>query len=594
MAFAILRFAKLKTLTEVAASGSHTMRTRATPNADPARTASNKILTGTSDPASDVQALLGDGPQRKNGVLAIEVLATTSPEWWGTATRDAKNAWVKSTREWLAETFGQANLAHVQLHLDETTPHITGLVVPRDPDTGRLNAARWLDGSAKLAALQTGYAKVVQPLGLVRGLEGSDAKHTTIKQFYGAMKAETPTVPGPAVAAPPAMIREGTRKDWAEGETKRLAQRQGKSVKTLTAQARAGVVAMKKLDAYKRTAERFRDAAQAARDMPLQEVAQRLTLERVRGDKSKWADAEGRFSISINNQQWFDHRAGVGRGGAIDLVQHVLGTDFKGALSWLGHHVGQDDTARAVAARAMRTAQATVKQAAEQRPPFVAPVPAEDPAQAQRAMRYVVGKRGVPAPVAARAAAAGDLYTDQRGNAVFLLRDAGGTVQGAELRGTGARAFHGLAPGSSRDAVFAVPTQSGTKPEHLVVVESATDALSYAALHPRENALVVSTAGTRPSLPRSVQTRLGEFQTVTVAFDNDAPGHGAAERLMDWLRELGATVRRAVPAWGKDWNDTLKAAQEAAQARQAARMPPAPSRPTEAAPEPSWRPPGMR
>jgi len=44
--YAILRTQKLKTIQDVAGSGSHVFRLRDTPNADPGRRAENKILVG--------------------------------------------------------------------------------------------------------------------------------------------------------------------------------------------------------------------------------------------------------------------------------------------------------------------------------------------------------------------------------------------------------------------------------------------------------------------------------------------------------------------------------------------------------------------
>ena len=131
--YAIYRTAKIKSAAELSASSGHMRRTRPTPNADPARISENRIIIGTEDPVADVDALLpkleqrdADGLllRRSNSVLAVEILATTSPEWWATATPEMQENWISSTVDWLAEAWGgRENLAHIELHVDETTPH---------------------------------------------------------------------------------------------------------------------------------------------------------------------------------------------------------------------------------------------------------------------------------------------------------------------------------------------------------------------------------------------------------------------------------------------------------------------------------------
>ena len=89
-----------------------------------------------------------------------------------------------------------------------------------------------------------------------------------------------------------------------------------------------------------RSNERIREAYQrqkeltdSVRNLPLEEVAERLGLERDRHDKHKWKDAG--HSISITGQQFYDWYADKGGGGAIDLVMHVQSSDFKEAVQWL-------------------------------------------------------------------------------------------------------------------------------------------------------------------------------------------------------------------------------------------------------------------
>ena len=63
----------------------------------------------------------------------------------------------------------------------------------------------------------------------------------------------------------------------------------------------------------------------------------------------------------------------MGAAEAIDLVQHVTGADFKGALSWLADRFGEGATAADLTARMRAEAVRQVKEAKTEREPFTAP-----------------------------------------------------------------------------------------------------------------------------------------------------------------------------------------------------------------------------
>ncbi|MFX7117508.1 plasmid recombination protein, partial [Acinetobacter baumannii] len=73
------------------------------------------------------------------------------------------------------------------LHMDEKTPHIEAYVMPFDK-RNRLNCRSFLGGAKKLTELQTEYANAMAPMGLTRGMKGSPATHTTVKQFYALIE----------------------------------------------------------------------------------------------------------------------------------------------------------------------------------------------------------------------------------------------------------------------------------------------------------------------------------------------------------------------------------------------------------------------
>ncbi|QQM83495.1 plasmid recombination protein (plasmid) [Klebsiella quasipneumoniae] len=90
------------------------------------------------------------------------------------------------------ERHGAENLIYAGIHRDETTPHLYAYVVPLDPQ-GKLNCRHFLGGAKALSQMQTDFAeRVGQRHGLQRGIEGSKARHTTVRQYYAALQQETP------------------------------------------------------------------------------------------------------------------------------------------------------------------------------------------------------------------------------------------------------------------------------------------------------------------------------------------------------------------------------------------------------------------
>lgn len=228
MPYAIIRIAKLGSPGSVGGAGEHIHRQRHTPNADPELIKFNKCLVGSEDLLNDINVRLESAgiTPRKNAVLAVEHLITASPEFFdykkvvrpdGTAGLRGN---VKSLAEfesrtlsWLRQRYGTENVVSVVVHKDEKSPHIHAVIVPiltkeialtrktkKTPDrklktqTRTVLAARELFGERhQLREMQSSFAQHMQSLGLNRGLEGSKAEHTTVKDFYRlANAAATP------------------------------------------------------------------------------------------------------------------------------------------------------------------------------------------------------------------------------------------------------------------------------------------------------------------------------------------------------------------------------------------------------------------
>lgn len=573
--FAIYRHSKHKNAGTVAASSNHMTREAETPNADPARAHLNRVLIGSGDPAADVAALVpaldavdegGKKRRRSNSVIALEVLLTASPEWWAEATPEQQQDWLDRSVGWLVDEYGQEAIAHLRLHADERTPHLTGFIVPLDPETGHLNARRWVGGARRCAQQQTDYAAAVEPLGLVRGVEGSTAEHERVQRHYAQIAQPIAQL---SIARPPRILMDPD--GWAAEQAQGIA-RQAAPALARARTAESDRTAKKAAEARADKERRKRERAEAAledqkalsgrlRALPLPDVLDALGFREDAREKGRWR-AEG-FNITIGEgakaAKWFDHAADTGRGGAIDLTAHALGTDFKGALAWLADRFGPGPTAADLTARLRAQAVAQVKEAVAEREPFTSPPAAPEHWPSVR--DHLTTARALPPAYIDRLHQKGDLYADARRNAVFVCRDPEtGHITGAELKGTVERPdgtrFTGMAPGSRKDGggfrVGDVFTATA-----VYLVESAIDALSLFRL--RQNAgerghAVISTAGTRKTVPAFLAA-LGATVRRVCAFDNDDAGDKAAHglRRAGWKREKPQ---------GKDWNDDLRAAAE--------------------------------
>lgn len=274
----------------------------------------------------------------------------------------------------------------------------------------------------------------------------------------------------------------------------------------------------------------WRARADRLRALPLPAVLAALAAVRDPHDPAKWHTARG--VLSVNGPKFMNWSQGIGGGGAIDLVMHVRQMGFGQALEWLESHWG---------------AALIVAPSPAPRPLLSLPPPC--PQHLESLRRYLIEKRYLPPALLKPLIDSGSLYVDARVNAVFVLRGKRQEPVGAELRGTTAIAWRGMAPGSRKDqGFFAIPT-APLLPT-IVLCESALDAISCHALHPQYRCL--STAGARPN-PAWLAELLGQGPQLYCGFDRDDVGEAMAQSMM----RLHPAIQRLRPA-RKDWNDVLR------------------------------------
>ncbi len=580
--YAVMRFAKLKTMGQVGALGRHNERERETRNADEARRGDNVRLAGTGDWCADVQARLDTVPTvRANAVLALEYVMTASKEFYADADRDKLATWTERSMVWLRERFGAENVVAAVLHKDELTPHIQAVVVPIT-EAGRLSATHYVDGAEKLHEMQTSYARAVEDLGLVRGVQGSVATHQTVQEYYAKIQEPTPAPeivrqhleverPGRFVANPDR---------WASEQHERIAERIAPALDAAltkathyeqqAAQAEANVAVLQQ---RVREVERERDTLQRdykalvaqVRQLDLRDTMQTLGGVQDRYDTHKWRVNDEH--ISINGERFYNHDQQKGGGGSIDLVMHVTDYTFKQAVAYLNHEAGPELAVAAAANHGARERTAQAQEIVERgdRAPFNAPERHEERWPQVRA--YLVEQRQLPAQLVDELHERGTIYADGRTNAVFLRTDGEGQAVGASLRGTlPGSEFQGLAYGSRRDEghfSFTIGTPERYSAPQYHITESPIDALSRAALIERAGErgeyVFLSNDGHGELPRRQIEEGLARGALVHCGFDNDAGGAKLWAQVKEAYPRVEAIERERPPAGAKDWNDALRA-----------------------------------
>lgn len=218
MGYAVLHMEK--TSDTDAAMSAHIERTIKPKNADENRTHLNRELirfpNGVNNRIQAIQHRLDTaGLTRKignNQVRAIRVLLTGTHEDMKRITNEGRlDEWCSDNLRYLADTFGRENIVSAVLHMDEQTPHIHATLVPivkgerkrkkkeeqvkkryrkKPTDTARLCADEIMT-RAKLKSYQDTYAQAMSGYGLQRGIDGSEAKHITTRQYYRDLVQQT-------------------------------------------------------------------------------------------------------------------------------------------------------------------------------------------------------------------------------------------------------------------------------------------------------------------------------------------------------------------------------------------------------------------
>lgn len=187
---------KFKDIKSLKGFEGHMNRTFKTLNADENRTLNNRILIGNKNIIKDAEEYIEGIKLRKNGVIARDLLLTASPEFFKGKSYGFINKWINCNVEFLKKHFGE-NVRFAVVHLDEMTPHIHALVIPKFKNTRgkeeyKLSNSLYFDGKEKLSEWQDLYAEHVTTSfqELHRGIKNSKARHVKISQYYTLVNAD--------------------------------------------------------------------------------------------------------------------------------------------------------------------------------------------------------------------------------------------------------------------------------------------------------------------------------------------------------------------------------------------------------------------
>jgi hypothetical protein len=551
MAYCICRISKLKSAGAISSSIDHVERKRDTPNADPSMVNEKFISTSSEKLVEQVYNRIGDQKIRTNGVLCVEILLTASPEYFrpGDMTKAGQwdgqqlDSWKEANKNWLADKFGD-KLVRAELHLDESTPHIHAYLVPLD-ENGKLNCKSIFGGRQKLSQFQDSYGKAMESLGLDRGVKGSRARHTEVKEYYAAVNQTPNAALSPNETQSQLADRQRVLKENEQlRRTLQSAEYQRQLLATQLEEAKSGLT-QKERDAEE-WQKKFKVMTGQLRQLPLKQVAYELGMEEELSNPQQWRDGRKVIEI-IEGNRFRDIETGQSTRGAIDLVMQINRSDFSEAVSWLRDRFGEAVALQTV----MEGTQETISTQPKQE--FIPPT--LQPDNWPQVQKYLLEERRIPVVLVDKLHQQGLVYADERQNAVFLRRDLAGTTTGAFLRGTTEKdgSFKGLAYNSKRSQGWFYDLAGGKSADpvqEVVLVASAIDAMSYQTIHPPQVKTMYLSTDWSSYLPDG---QLQEIPSVKVALGNSPAGDELSKRIQKDLPH----AERQKPQQ-EDWNQDLR------------------------------------
>jgi hypothetical protein len=287
--------------------------------------------------------------------------------------------------------------------------------------------------------------------------------------------------------------------------------------------------------------EKHHQSITRLRNQSLSNILTCMEAQRDRNDKCKWHTTRG--ILTITGTKFFNRNTDAGGGGAIDLIIHLKQCSFNEALKWLDHFASNNDNAQEGS---------DINAATTDKPTTLShpAIPTPSISLLPQVKTYLIQERRLPLSLRQPHIHNGTLYADARANAVFLLHSPDSEPVGAELRGSTAASWRGLARGTRKDQGYFSTPPTVIEGSPVILCESAIDAISCSVMHPGHHC--ISTAGARAN-PAWLGALLVTGRIIYCGYDNDATGGNAAQTMIS----SQPTIRRRRPA-RHDWNEDLK------------------------------------
>ncbi|WP_252231354.1 MULTISPECIES: MobV family relaxase [unclassified Clostridium] len=180
---------KMKDLGQVQAFEKHMEREMEVYNADPTKKDKNRILIGNKNITENVKRYIYGIKIRSNANIAVDLVLTAGNGFYSSLPVQEKEIWIQENIKFLKENF-EDNCIYATLHMDETTPHLHALIVPKfwneKKKRHELSSNKYFDGIEKMGSWQDKYSEHMNKRfnNLIRGVRGSKAKHMDIKTYY--------------------------------------------------------------------------------------------------------------------------------------------------------------------------------------------------------------------------------------------------------------------------------------------------------------------------------------------------------------------------------------------------------------------------
>lgn len=409
----VLRVAPVR---ETGLFGAHTHQARIKPpaNADPSRLRLNEVLHGSGDVRQDVldifsQHKLAD----KRGVPFAEMVLTANAAWfdeicpgWKQGKRTpAFQQWLDLTMQFLREEYGEG-LASAVLHMDEEAPHIHAMIVPictytkrfrhGQKEVTRIKYSHFFSDDAqliskarkennpeltKLGRLQSRYAAAVAPTGLVRGRRGSQATHTSTSEWRKQLNQPSQWPARPALQDVPEetalekltskALGKATRKEQVSNANDAMRKAYQKEIKKYVRQAQSKAKRYDALASENKALKKELAAQERlimSKDNELKKITEELSLYKAQIDALRKAPLETVAKLLHYTGEIYVGKAQVPKWkGAIDMVMEVAGLDYRQAVAWLYHELGESKATMVVKQQSLTDAERMVRHVVKQK-----------------------------------------------------------------------------------------------------------------------------------------------------------------------------------------------------------------------------------